>query len=151
MAVTTELTETSLTMRQVVPARIERVYAAWTEPERLAEWWCRPPGWAQPELHCDVRPDGQFRAVMRHEEDAEPYEVRGRYLELVPYEKVVFTWRWQREDMDCGETTVTVKLIDLGDDTEVVVTHAGFPTPAARDQHVWGWTHGMENLRAQFD
>ena len=97
MALTTELTETSLTMRQVVPARIERVYAAWTEPERLAEWWCRPPGWAQPELHCEVRPGGEFRAVMRTEDDAEPYEVRGRYLELVPNEKVVFTWRWLRE------------------------------------------------------
>ena len=50
------------------------------------------------------------------------------------------------EEMDVGETLVTVEFHDLGAATEVVVTHELFPSEAARDQHQQGWSGCLDHL-----
>ena len=49
-----------------------------------------------------------------------------------------------------GETLVTVEFNDLGDSTEVVLTHQGFPAEAARDGHGAGWIGCLNQLERLF-
>jgi uncharacterized protein YndB with AHSA1/START domain len=85
-------TEPSLTLVRRLKAPPAKVYAAWTEPERMARWW--GPG-RRPRLsaEAEVQPGGRFRVVFRTE-DGEQHDSRGEYREVVPDERLVFTWHW---------------------------------------------------------
>lgn len=62
----------------------------------------------------------------------------GTFLELTPGERLVFSWAW--EGWALPETTVRVELRAWGEaETELVLTHEGFPDAAVRDQHRDGW------------
>ena len=73
----------------------------------------------------------------------------GRYLELIPDRRVVFTYGWERAEVEIppGSTTVTVELHPDGTDaTRLRLTHAGLDDLAA-DAHHGGWTHYLQRLR----
>ena len=81
----------SFTLTRVIDASPADVYRAWTEAEHLA--WFFNPSRPVPEepIEADARPGGEFR-VMMDEHEGKRYWAGGRYLELVPDEKVVFEW-----------------------------------------------------------
>ena|SRR2546422_3574602 len=74
------------------------------------------------------------------------FHLSGSYREVQPPERLVYTWCWERPEMDIGETLVTVEFRDLGASTEVVVTHDLFPSQAACDQHQGGWSGCLDRL-----
>jgi uncharacterized protein YndB with AHSA1/START domain len=84
--------EPSLTLVRRLKAAPAKVYAAWTDPERMARWWGPDSG---PVLtaEADARPGGRFRVVFRTE-DGEQHDCRGEYREVVAGERLVFTWGW---------------------------------------------------------
>lgn len=55
------------------------------------------------------------------------YMVRGIYQEVTPPVRLVFSWRWEVPPLDEADTLVTVEFRDLGESTEVVVTHECLP------------------------
>ena len=67
---------------------------------------------------------------------------RGEYLEIKPPEKLVFTWN----SPAVQNTRVTVELKDLGDSTEIWLTHELLPTEEARKSHEGGWNGCMVKL-----
>lgn len=81
--------ERDLTLERVFDAPRDVVWAAWTEPEQLKQWWCPRP-WQTPYAEIDLRPGGVFHTVMRGP-GGEEEVVRGCYLEVVPGERLVFT------------------------------------------------------------
>ena len=74
------------------PARI--VFEAWTTPELLMQWWA-PPSFGITFLSCeaDVRPGGTYRFVFGHPESDEPMAFVGRYIEVEPNARLVWTCR----------------------------------------------------------
>lgn len=78
-----------LKLERTVDVRPELVWAAWTKPEYLKKWFCPAP-WSVSDCELDVRPGGIFRTVMRSPEGQE-YPNVGCYLEVVPFERLVFT------------------------------------------------------------
>lgn len=70
----------------------------------------------------------------------------GRFIELVPNERVVFTWGWHGSaSMPPGSSTVAIDLIKDGVATLVRLTHDGLP-PAERAAHELGWRHYLPRL-----
>jgi uncharacterized protein YndB with AHSA1/START domain len=71
----------------------------------------------------------------------------GTYLEVVPDERVVFTFGWDEPDhpIPAGSTEVEITLVPDGDKTLVRLTHRGLPEDAVGD-HTYGWTHYLERL-----
>ena len=53
-----------VTITRVIKARRERVFAAWTDPKQMAQWW-GPDTFTNPVCELDVRPGGAYRTVMR--------------------------------------------------------------------------------------
>jgi uncharacterized protein YndB with AHSA1/START domain len=72
---------------RVLAAPRERVFRAWTEPERLARWW-GPKGFTNTFSEIDVRPGGVWRFVM-HGPDGVDYRNESVFVEVVPPERIV--------------------------------------------------------------
>lgn len=127
--------EMSLEVRRTFAAPRDRVYAAFTTPEITAQWFC-PVGRTAEVHEMDVRVGGRYRITMAGAE-GDGHTAAGEYCEVMPGERLAFTWQWQ--DGDSPMTLVTVSFADVAGGTEVVLLHERFQTEAARDQHRGGW------------
>ena len=78
-----------LLLERVVDVPPELVWAAWTVPEHVMQWFTPAP-WTTVDCEIDLRPGGIFRTVMRSPEGQEFPNV-GCYLEVVKNEKLVWT------------------------------------------------------------
>ena len=114
----------------------ERVFAAFTDPELIPEWWgLRRQTTTVDEM--DVRPGGSWRFVC-HEPGGGEDGFRGTYREVVPPERLVYTFEW--EGMPGHVLVETVEFEELGGRTKVTTTSL-FHTPEERDGMLAG---GME-------
>ena len=89
------LTQPSLTLARRLKASPAQVFAAWTKPEKIVQWF--GPAETTPDsvkvYDLDVRVGGAFR-ISFVGNDGEYHEVGGKYLEVVPNERLVFSWAW---------------------------------------------------------
>jgi uncharacterized protein YndB with AHSA1/START domain len=84
------MSETELSISRRIAAPRAAVWAAWSEPGRLEEWFCPKP-WRAEVRAFDLRPGGAFRTVMHGPEGERHDEGDGCFLEVVPQERIVFT------------------------------------------------------------
>jgi len=92
---------------------------------------------------------GLYRIVARSP-DGDQQEVSGTFREVVPNEKLVFTWAWRSTPE--RESLVTVLLGADGGGTLLTLIHEQFFDEAARDRHEHGWNGSMDKLeRAVLD
>ena len=131
----------SLTIKRRFKTTPEKIYAAWTRPEELAKWM-GPTGTTALEAEADVRVGGRYHIRMIVPDDE--HNVGGVYREVIPNEKLVFTWAWRSTPE--RESLVTVHLKRDGDGTIMTFTHEQFFDEAARDRHNAGWTGTFEKL-----
>jgi uncharacterized protein YndB with AHSA1/START domain len=75
------------------------------------------------------------------------FQSAGEYVEVVPLEKVVFTFGWDQEGhpIPPGSTTVEITLHREGDKTRIRLAHRGLPEDAI-DDHTHGWDHYLGRL-----
>ena len=134
---------TSLEMRRVFNASRQRVFDAWTNPDFVGKWFhpAEPMATTVSELSLEV--GGRYRFVMHGEGD---HIIGGVYQEIVPPEKLVFTWQWEREE-ETPEMLITLSFTELEPDrTELVLLHERFPHTEERDSHEWGWNGTFTEL-----
>jgi uncharacterized protein YndB with AHSA1/START domain len=132
----------SLTIKRRLAAPPEKVYSAWTDPEKIAHWW----GPAQARTlsaELDARVGGRFQIIFRTP-DGEEHDVSGIYREVIPNSKLVFTWMWRT--MPERQSLVTVTLAPDGDGTLLTLLHEQFFDEPARDRHRSGWTSALDRL-----
>lgn len=109
------------------PARI--VFEAWTTPELIKRWWS-PKSYGMSFVSCEVdaRAGGAYRFVFSHPDFEQPMAFFGRYIEVAPPSRLVWTNEEGGED---GQIT-TVTFEDRGGQTRVVL-HELFPSKEALD------------------
>jgi len=132
----------SLTLKRRLDAPPEKVYAAWTDPEKILKWFGPDSGPAQDAV-TDVRVGGRY-AMSFSTEDGEHHHVSGVYREVVPDRKLVFTWMWRT--MPERESLVTVLIRPDGDGTLLTLIHEQFFDEPARDRHAEGWAGCLDKL-----
>ena len=138
-------TRPSLTLKRHIKADPETVYDAWTNPEKLLKWF--GPGDGPVTLaETDLRPGGRYAIAFM--EDGEEHHVSGVYDEVVPCEKLVFTWTWR--SMPDRKSLVTVLIKPDQDGTLVTLMHEQFVDEHVRDLHLEGWTGCLESLDRYF-
>jgi uncharacterized protein YndB with AHSA1/START domain len=137
--------KTSLEIKRIIKASRDRVYAAWTDPAQLRQWF--GPGKVQTrDLNAEPRVGGKFRWDLTNPE-GEEMTCLGEYRDLQPGRKVVFTWQWQDdEDWEEHISIVTVELDDCEGGTELHLTHELLPNEASRDGHTGGWNSALDKL-----
>jgi uncharacterized protein YndB with AHSA1/START domain len=119
----------------MIDATPETIWPFLTEPGRHVEW-------DGTVAEIDPRPGGIYRVLV-----AGQFQSAGEYVEVVPLEKVVFTFGWEQEGhpIPPGSTTVEVSLHPEGSKTRVRLTHRGLPADAIAD-HSHGWDHYLGRL-----
>lgn len=137
-----------LTLKRRLNAAPEKAYAAWTQPAQLARWF-GPDGTCDGSIKAelDVRVGGRFRVSFRTEDD-EYHEVSGVYREVVPNEKLAFTWAWHTTPE--RESFVILTFRCDGDGTMLMLHHEQFFDEAARDGHERGWSGALAKLERLF-
>lgn len=113
---------------RVFDAPRDRVYAAYTDPALIPEWW-GPRSMTTAVDVMDVRTGGSWRFVMRGADGGET-GFRGTYREVTPPERIVQTFEW--EGMPGHVSVETATFEDLGEQTKVVTTSI-FHTTEERD------------------
>lgn len=132
----------SLTLKRRLNAPPAKVFGAWTDPQKLMRWF-GPEEVEMLRAEADARVGGRYRLVARSP-DGEEHDVSGVYREVVPNEKLVFTWAWRSTPE--RESLVTITLKADGDGTMLTLLHEQFFDEAARDRHQHGWTGTLEKL-----
>jgi uncharacterized protein YndB with AHSA1/START domain len=121
---------------RLVKAPPRAVYAHLTE----SALWAR---WQGVDADLEAVPGGLFRMTMANGQVAE-----GRFVELVPDRRVVFTWGWNgHPTVPPGSSTVEIELIPDAEGTLVRLTHRGLP-PDDIAPHEIGWNHFLPRLAA---
>ena len=123
----------AITATVFVEAPPERVYEYFTKPEAIVRWM-------GDYALLEPTPNGQFTLDIRGA------PVRGRYLELDPPHRLLFSWGYAgSERLPPGASTVEVRLNAEGDGTRVQLAHRDLPPEESRG-HLSGWTHYLHRL-----
>jgi uncharacterized protein YndB with AHSA1/START domain len=139
-------TKPSLTLKRRLKAPPAKVFAAWTDPEKVKVWM--GPGEIKAlRVETDLRVGGRYRWVMKSP-DGEEHDVSGVYREVVPNQKLVFTWGWISTPE--RESLVTVSIKPDGDGSLLTLTHEQFFDADARDRHQGGWTGALDKMEKMF-
>ena len=128
------------------PARI--VFEAWSKPELFKRWWV-PKSFGLSLLSCemDVRVGGGYRLEFSHPAAPKPMEFFGRYLEVTPHSRLVWT---NEEGGESGQVT-TVLFEERGGKT-LLVMHDLYPSKEALDDAMAsGSTGGTSETFEQLD
>ena len=133
----------SLTLNRRLAAAPEKVYGAWADPEKLVQWF----GPASVEagsvkVDIDLRVGGHYRISFNA--NGQYNQVGGVYREVVPNERLVFSWAWHSTPE--RESLVTVLLKPDGAGTLLTFHHEQFADATARDNHQRGWTELLGRL-----
>ena len=139
-------TTVSLELTRVFNVPRDRVYAAWSSSEAMKQWF-GPSTCNVVEADFEPKVGEQYRVKVNSSEMGD-IDLAGSFREVSPPEKLVFTWQWLTEPMSqAGESLVTVEFVDLGTSTEIRLTHEGFPSDEARENHQEGWTSTLDSLQ----
>ncbi len=147
------LSQRELTLTRVIDASPERVFAAWTQPELLKQWFTPRP-WTTPVVEVDVRAGGSSFFLMRGPEGQE-FPNRGVYLEVVPNRKLVFTDAYVKawEPSEKPFMTAVVTFEPTADGKTNYTARVMHATVADREQHEKmgfhaGWGAAADQLEA---
>jgi uncharacterized protein YndB with AHSA1/START domain len=119
----------------VIAARPETIFPFLVDPEQHVRWMGT-------EARLDPRPGGNYQVLV-----AGRHPSAGEFLEVVPNERVVFTFGWDEPDhpIPAGSTKVEITLIPDGEKTRLRFVHSGLPDDAVAD-HTNGWDNYLGRL-----
>jgi uncharacterized protein YndB with AHSA1/START domain len=140
--------ERELVVTRTFNAPAHVVFSAWTKPELLQRWWV-PKSCGASFLSCeaDVRAGGTYRFVFRHPSSEQPMSFFGRYVEVTPPSRLVWT---NDEGGEAGPVT-TVTFAEKAGQT-LVVMHDLYPSKQALDDAIAsGSTSGSGEQFEQLD
>ena len=148
-ATTTERTsDVELVVTRIVKGPPRLVYQAWADPALFPQWWA-PKSFCMTILsyEADVRTGGTYRLVMSHATSDQPVAFFGKYLEVVPGARIV----WTNDEGDDEGSVTTVTFTENAGQTLVVV-HERFPSKAALEEAIAsGSTSGWGEQLAQLE
>jgi uncharacterized protein YndB with AHSA1/START domain len=136
--------ERTLVIKRTFDAPRDLVWSAWSDPEQSKQWW-GPNGFTAPVVEMDQRPGGKWRALMRSPDGVEMWQ-HGVYREIVPPEKVSFTFIW--DEQPDHEMLVTITFSERGNKTDMVFRQEGFTSANERNDHEGGWSQSFDRFAA---
>jgi len=149
--------ERGLVIERIFDAPRELVWKAWTEPERMKQWW-GPKNFTAPVIKQDFRVGGKHLSCMRSPEGQDFWST-GVYQEIVLQERIVVTDSFADEHGNVVpashygmtgnfplEMLVTVTFEDLGGRTRMILRHEGMPADEMGEMASQGWNESLDKL-----
>jgi uncharacterized protein YndB with AHSA1/START domain len=129
---------------RVLRAAPEKVYRAFLEADAMVKW-LPPHGFTGRVHHLDPREGGTYKMSFTNFTSRNSHSFGGEYLELVPYERLRWTDRFDDPNLP-GEMTVTVRLTRVSVGTEVHILQEGLPDVIPPDACTLGWQESLSLL-----
>ena len=131
----------------------ERVFQAWTKAEALGQWFGPHSHDCKVEEY-DFREGGNYQIRMipvaeDHDCKGDPEAdsvCAGKFVEIIPNEKIAMTFGWIENGADIGETLLTIEFKATDAGTDIVLTHERLPNEELRLAHEGGWQGTLECL-----
>jgi uncharacterized protein YndB with AHSA1/START domain len=131
-------------LHRVLKATPERVYGAFLEPDAMAKWL--PPFGFTCQVHeLEARVGGRHRMSFRNFTTGGSHSFGGEYLELVPFETIRYTDRFDDPNLP-GEIRVTVSLRQVACGTELNILQEGIPEVIPLEMCYLGWQESLVQL-----
>jgi uncharacterized protein YndB with AHSA1/START domain len=131
-------------LHRVLRAPPERVYRAFLDPAAMVKW-LPPHGFTGAVHEMDARVGGGYRMSFTNFTTGESHAFGGRYAELVPFERIRYTDRFDDPALP-GEMQVTVALRKVDFGTEVEIVQAGIPAVIPLASCTLGWQESLALL-----
>lgn len=118
-----------------IEARPETVFKLLTDPQAYVRWKGK-------RAQLEPRAGGTFHVDFMNDKDV----VDGRFVEVIPSRRVVFTWGWKDNPVvPPGSSTVEIDLEPEGEGTRLRLVHRGLPEEAL-PSHTEGWDYFLPRL-----
>jgi uncharacterized protein YndB with AHSA1/START domain len=132
----------NVVVTKIISAPPERLFAAWTEPAQLKQWW-GPESVTCIDAEVDLRVGGRYRIGNRFP-DGSVVWITGRFHLIDAPHKLVYSWQLETSS---EEELVTVSFEPRSNgQTEVTVLHERIPDIPTRARHQQGWVGCLEKL-----
>jgi uncharacterized protein YndB with AHSA1/START domain len=131
-------------LHHVLATKPEKVYRAFLEPDAMAKW-ISPNGFTCTVHHMEPKVGGTYRMSFRNFTTGQSHSFGGKYLELVPNQRLYYTDKFEDPNMpDEIHVTVTLRPVSVG--TEVHIVQAGLPDVIPLEACYLGWQESLANL-----
>ncbi len=130
---------TDVVVTRMIAASPATVFSFFTDIER----WI---AWQGIEGEIDARAGGVLQITMPGGQVAS-----GRFIEVIPEQRLVFTWGWEGEapPVPPGSTTVVIELEPDGTGTLLRLTHSALAPPPVAEHHRAGWENYLDRLKTR--
>jgi uncharacterized protein YndB with AHSA1/START domain len=128
-------------LHRVLPCPPERVYRAFTDPAAMAKW-LPPHGFTGTVHQMDAKVGGSWRMSFTNFTTGNAHSFGGKYLELVPGERLRYTSAFDDPNLP-GEMLTTVSLTAVSCGTEMSVVQEGIPAIIPVEQCYLGWQESL--------
>jgi uncharacterized protein YndB with AHSA1/START domain len=128
-------------LHRVLRAPADRVYRAFLDPDAMAKW-LPPNGFTGKVHHMDAKAGGTYKMTFTNFTTGKSHAFGGRYVELVPNERIAYTDRFDDPNLP-GEmlTTITLKKVACG--TELTAVQEGIPAMIPVEACYLGWQESL--------
>mgnify|MGYP003575103302 CR=1 FL=1 len=128
------------------PVSADILYRAWTEPDQLKRWW-KPMGNQLTDVSAELKEGGEVEYKFKSD-GSKDLIIRGKYLEVVPNEKLVYTWRWQAPDeaLDDSEYKLSINFQSSGEGSRIDISQEAVNSRESIKPHQHGWEEALNHL-----
>ena len=134
----------TIRLHRVVRSTPEKVYRAFLDAEAMSKW-LPPHGFTNKVHHLDAKVGGTFKMSFTNFTTGHSHSFSGEYLELVPYERLRYTDKFDDPNLP-GVITVTVTLKKVLCGTELSIEQAGVPAVIPAEMCYLGWQESLTQL-----
>ncbi len=131
----------SIRLHRVLRTTPEKLYKAFLDPEAKVKWM-PPNGFTGKVHHLEAKVGGSYKMSFTNFTTGDTHSFGGKYLELVPDERIRYTDKFDNPQMP-GEmqTTVTFKKVSCG--TELNIVQEGIPAAIPQEMCYLGWQESL--------
>ena len=129
---------------RVLRAPPERVYRAFLEPDAMAKW-LPPHGYTCLVHHMEPRVGGSYKMSFRNFSANTSDSFGGEYLELVPFQKIRYSDRFDNPNLP-GQMDTTISLRQVSCGTEITIEQKGIPEAIPVEMCYLGWQESLVQL-----
>lgn len=134
----------TIRLHRVIRTKPEKIYRAFTEADAMSKW-LPPYGFTCTVHHLEAKVGGSFRMSFRNFTTGNGHSFGGKYVELVPNEKIRYTDKFDDPNLP-GEMQVTVTFKSVLIGTEINISQEGVPAVIPPEMCYAGWQESLEQL-----
>ena len=131
----------TIRLHRVLRAKPERIYRAFLDGDALAKW-LPPNGFICKVHHLDALVGGTYKMSFINFTTGQSHSFGGEYLELVPYDHIRYTDRFDDPNLP-GEIQTTVSLKQVSCGTELNIIQEGLPAAIPSEACYLGWQESL--------